>query len=273
MGTYLVQNAGHALDGNALNFTQTSNQEISFDLNYLLDAASPYSTYVIRFSLDCDNTGDYIFFIDSVLGTDSTSFIPNISNSSTHLNFPEDFSTVPQTEFVIHTLDDEVFRINRDDSEYVQSGYIDNIRVVKSDQSQVLSILLPYTDESRVDNLELISGWYRFSIYVKADPQTGSGNRFDADAVTLGIQAIDDDGVAGSSKSLCFNASEYSSFSDWTQVYLDANLQIDAPADASTNVIKLSISPCCTVSGALEADAGSILISTPALEFSPTGTF
>ena len=272
-GTYTIRNSGHALNGNALEFVQANTEFLTFGLNHLLDSAYPFNTYVLRFNMDGNNNGDYRFIIDDNSGTSSIEFIPNVKSSSTSLRFPSDFTTVPQSEFVINNNDDEVFRINRLDSDFVQSGYIDDIRVVKSDQNQNLYVHLPYEDADRVDGLELLSGWYRFSIYVKADPQTGTGNRFNACAVTLKIESIDTEGLGNTSNAECFYTDDYSSFSEWTELYIDAELQITPPEDTSAAVISLVISPCCTVGGALGADAGSILISNPSLEFSPTSTF
>jgi hypothetical protein len=274
-GTHEIRNSGHPLNNNAMFFQETTTDYMTFDLDNLIDTALIYSSYVIRFSLSGDSTGDYQFRIDDAgVGTDFIQYIPSIAVSSQAYNFPEDFDTVPQTEFSINS-DTQVFRINSElpGNLFSQTGYIDDVRVVKSDQMQHLQRLLPYTDTGRVDSLELISGWYRFSIWVKADPGAGSNNRFSSDAATLTISALDNDGIGGSSKSLCFSASDYSSFTNWTKIYIDTELQIDAPASSDDNVIQLFICPCCSIGGARGADTGSILISSPSLEYSPTASF
>lgn len=274
-GTYLVraETFPHPLNGNALYFDLDANEYISFDLNQLLDSAAIYNSYVIRFSISGSSTSDMTFVIEDASTTNITTYSSSIPAANTAYSFPEDFSTIPQTEFIIHSDDTEFFRINSSTSTLLPEGYIDNIRVVKSDQKQSLSVLLPFTDEDRIDSLELVSGWYRFSIYVKADPGAGTSNRFDSSAVTLTIEAIDDDNLAGSSYSESFRAEDYSSFSTWTQVYIDANLQIDEPAAADGNVIRLTFCPSCSLGAALGFDAGSILISNPSLQYSSTGNF
>ncbi len=274
-GTYVVrpESFPHPLSDNALYFDLDSNEFVSFELNNLLDTAYPSGSYVMRFSISGNSTGDITFVIDDASTSNISTFSTSIPSANTALAFPEDFDTVPQTEFIIHSDDTEYFRINSLTSDLLPEGYIDDIRVIKSDQKQTISLLLPFDDSEREGSLELISGWYRFSIYVKADPEAGDSNRFKTDSITLTIEAIDDDGLGGSIDSLSFNAADYSSFSTWTQIYIDADLQIDEPADSADNVIKLSVCPYCSISGALGIDAGSILISSPSLEYSSDGTF
>ncbi|GAH76516.1 unnamed protein product, partial [marine sediment metagenome] len=72
-----------------------------------------------------------------------------------------------------------------------QEGYIDNFRLIKTDISHKIRLFLSRSG----DTLEpLISGSYRFSVYVKVDPSAGTINRFSAGRVTLGITggSIDD---------------------------------------------------------------------------------
>jgi len=274
-GTHQVKNTVHHLSGKALLFNQAATEYLSFNLNSLSDTALINCSYVFRFRLEGNSSQAFDFEIeDTSTSGNIIKYYPNITAIGQGYSVPDDFNEVPLTDFLIHSGDSEVFRINFKTSGTPQIGYIDDLRIIKSDQAQHLIAELPYADPGRVDSLQLISGTYRFSIYVKADPETAStNNSFNSNAVTLKIEAIDPDGSGGSSKYQSFSAADNSSFSDWTKIYIDTPLQINIPADTSSTVIRLSVSPCDTSGGSMSIDAGSILISNPQLLFSESGTF
>ncbi len=265
--------SGSPIDGQALRFDEGIGEYLTYDVNTISDGAITDSNYLLRFDLSGDNTGNYYFRIEDTSGSGNvTTYSANLLQKDTVFSFPSDFSSISLTEFLIHTADSEIFQINLSDVT-LQAGYIDNFRIVKSDQDQNISIEIPYYDESRVDSLDLISGWYRFSVRVKADPNAGVSNTFAADAVSLSISSLDDEGLASRANSLAFSASDYSSFSEWTEIYIDAELQITVPYWEDTAVIKLQISPGDITAGASGIDSGSILVSTPELYYSPDSEF
>jgi hypothetical protein len=134
-----------------------------------------------------------------------------------------------------------------------QSGYIDNIRLMRTDITQRVRLYLGIHDTS----LTIVPGSYRFSVYVQTDPAAGTDNRFEASSVTLGIE----------SDYLKF---DYEAFTDgtdgdwsgWTKLNFDFYLD---PVYNDT-IIELFICPCDETQGDLSFDIGSILISSPALE-------
>ncbi len=265
--------SGSPIDGQALRFDEGIGEYLTYDVNTISDGAIPDSNYLLRFDLSGDNTGNYYFRIEDTSGSGNvTTYSANLLQSGTAFAFPADFSSISLTEFLIHTDDSEVFHINLSDVT-LQAGYIDNFRIVKSDQDQNISIELPFIDENRIDSLNLISGYYRFSVWVKADPNAGVSNTFAAEAVSLSISSLDEEGLASRANSAAFDASDYSSFSNWTEIYIDAELQIALPYWGETTVIKLQISPGDITAGASGIDSGSILVSTPGLYYSPDSEF
>ena len=152
---------------------------------------------------------------------------------------------------------------------------LDNIRIVRSDKPLELRLNVPYRDPtgSRPD---LISGDYRFTIYVKSDPTntlTGTSpqaNRFPATAVSLGVNSV----INGAAVNNGAPSVHYSTGSDainnwnsWTPITCDAGvIQISPPANPASTVLQLSISPTDLVSILNGPTAGSILIAGPQLQ-------
>ncbi len=250
----------HPLNGKAMYFDLGTGRHITFSLLSLLDGAPIDDSYVIRYNISSTKIGNINFTIEN--GADTRTIDPLISAIDTAYKVPEDFDKISPIEFTIDGGSDS-FSIKN------SKGYIDDIRVVKLKQIQEIYIEVPFNDTNRVDSLELMSGWYRFSIYVKADPSGGTANRFKAETVTLFAETLNTN--IGNSSLLCFAADEYSSFNNWTKIYIDINIQIEKPSVQTENVIKLSIRPYCTKGGAITADSGSILVSNPSLEFSAEG--
>lgn len=272
-GTNSIAAAEPPMTGQALSFDLIQSEYIEYDLETLTDGLITDSSYLFRFDL-AGAAQPYKFDIENT--TAGGTLIPytfTISKPNTAYAIPEDISTASLTDFLVYS-DSEVFRINSKTGGIPQTGYIDNFRVIKLDQVQELSINLPYEDADRIDSLGLISGTYRFSIWVKADADAvTTNNSFNSNVVTLKIESFDPDGTGGSSTTGSFEASDNSSFTGWTNIYIDEQLQIDEPIDTSSTIIKLSVSPCDYTGGAITADAGSILISTPELLLSSDGTF
>jgi hypothetical protein len=153
-----------------------------------------------------------------------------------------------------------------------QSGTIDNLRFIRSDLKYKTRLRLRQTD---VKHPFLPSGSYRLSVFVRQDTEAGSGNVFAASRISLGINQnwvrpngtpaapgsfIDDTAVAISADP---------GWGNWTEVsVVFRNVQIDPPSTAEDYNIELTISATDS-SSAFYRDCGSILISSPALEFLP----
>ncbi len=155
-----------------------------------------------------------------------------------------------------------------------QEGYIDNVRLIGTDITYKLKLNLSVNDTVQ----PLISGTYRFSIYIKRDPSAGTGNRFQTNRVTIGIKG---GGVGGEENT--FDESLYSNFktyyegedgadwSKWTEIKVDCFVQIPENISNSTKILELTVCPTDDQYGALNMDAGSILISSPSLIMAPNG--
>ena len=75
-----------------------------------------------------------------------------------------------------------------------QSGTIDDFRVVRAPEGDFdLRLRMDISLNQRPD-LEMISGYYKFSVWVKEDPSAGLGtnNTFNADRIELGIKGYDE---------------------------------------------------------------------------------
>ncbi|MDC7226536.1 MAG: hypothetical protein PQJ61_07205 [Spirochaetales bacterium] len=275
-GTALLDSGPHELDGNAIYFDLSNTEYIEYDLSQMADGPVDDSLYVFRFSLQGSATGNYYFEISETSTPIINQFTPYIPNSGTNeqLAVPFDFNELTTPEFLIYDWENQVFRINFETDGKVQEGYFDNFRIVKSDQTHYLQTELTVYDSNRTDELPLISGTYRFSVYVKADPELASRpNSFDTDSVMLMVESLDPDSLTDATSMQSFDAEDYDDFTDWTEIYMDVTLQIDETEDTEEAVIRLTVSPTNSIGGALTMDAGSILISTPSLKFSSDGTF
>ena len=179
--------------------------------------------------------------------------------------------------------DTDVFIIATDSP---QSGYIDNITFVRDTDGDFDLRLRLKMDINHRSDLDLIPGYYKFSVYVKAE-NSGTNNVFDADRVELGINGYDDDNSMLVEDTMVFyKTSElhnlYSqsgeSFqgnwsSSWVQLSFASDQLIQLPDISENPVMELTISPSnpgTSDVGWNRLDAGSILISEPTLEYSDT---
>lgn len=169
-----------------------------------------------------------------------------------------------------------------------QGGSYDNFRIVRSTEGNFdLSLRLKLNIDHRPD-LELISGYYRFSIWVKAATLTAGENTYATDRVELGIQGYDTDNhlnvedyqVFYSTQTLSdlYSLKDEGSYpgdwtSDWVQLILASNQTIQVPNISEETVMELTISPSnpgITDNSWNRLSAGTILISEPTLEYSST---
>jgi len=167
-----------------------------------------------------------------------------------------------------------------------QNGYFDNFRIVRSPEGNFdLKLRLKMNINHRPD-IDIIPGYYKFSVWVKQEDVSSRANVFQADRVELGIQAYD----AVNNK----NVSDYKVFyqtqplsdlysqepgggfsgdwsSGWVQLVLASQFTFQVPDISADPVMELTISP--SNPGIKDKSwnrltAGSILISEPVLEYS-----
>ncbi len=253
------------------------------DANYgVSDGFLGSASYLIRY--DYRTAGQLFFEYNDTIN--SLSYWPLYGNSNqtrpsdlTNLiQFPPDPSkgNFPDPDITVESASDYNYVFGSLDpaNSGPQEGYIDNIRLIRTDITYKLKLNLSVNDTIH----PLISGTYRFSLYIKRDPSAGTGNRFQTNRVTIGIQG---GGIGGEETS--FDESLYSIFktyydgeggmdwSNWTQIYVDCFVQIPENLSNSTQILELTICPTDDQHGASNMDVGSILISSPSLVMSPTG--
>jgi hypothetical protein len=151
-------------------------------------------------------------------------------------------------------------------------GYMDNLRMLRTDIENRIVLEVPWSaGGTRPD---LVSGFYRFSLYIKNIPPAElPANEFQSKSVTLGIL-----NTPGGLNSIYNQAVHQSNdagvnWDEWTQISVDSFLQVDRLAtDPTDPVIFLCITPT-NVQSAPFKDVGSILIAAPGLRYSSDGTF
>lgn len=148
-------------------------------------------------------------------------------------------------------------------------GQIDNLRVVRTDVSQFVRLPVPFDEPSR-DHL-IAGGVYTLSVWVRRDPTSGSGNRFHADRVSIGIST----GPAGDVATPYADVHDTSTVdASWTQLSSEfSGPTFFEPDDPETIIFYLLIAPNAAQGssgdGQVRTDAGSILLSGPTLSWSP----
>ena len=170
---------------------------------------------------------------------------------------------------------------------FAASGNIDDVTFVRDSSGNFdLRLKLQLKIDHRSD-LDLIPGYYKFSLYVKEE-NSGTSNVFEADRVELGITGYDlvSDELNSSPYTRVFYKSSslhnlYSQSgedfqggwdsSSWTQLSFASDELFQLPDISDDYVMELTISP--SNPGNSDAswnrlDAGSILIAEPTLEYS-----
>ncbi len=140
-----------------------------------------------------------------------------------------------------------------------QEGYIDNFRLIRTDIPLKLRLTL---DQTQDFSDQLVSGTYRFSLYVKQDPAAGTANRFASTAVTLGVGV---DGLGGGRVTRYQASSDPAGWPAWTRISVEVYASLPDPPDAGDQIV-LSVCPSDDTQGALSSDVGSVLIAAPSLE-------
>ncbi len=236
----------------SLRFNLDATQRIHFNLDAVLaDSAVDNADYLVNFKFNraSQNLTAVFEYNDNAAQYSGGIWKPKTTVASSGNNYD-----IFRDSLITAKAGADYFSLGsipaEDDS---QSGNIDDVRVVRVDQSYKLDLTVPYTSSGRP---ELISGNYRFSIYVKKEdagdinPDPANPNRFPAETVTLYINndpaAVDVTSVTDAS---------------WSKISADRFIQIQ-----ENDTIKLSIAPDNSTSPYLK-NAGSILISAPSLYY------
>ena len=258
-GTVVTYNAA----SNYLSYSFTNNERVYYNMNDagkgLLDGLVDGAGYIIHFDVSSINPGTSYFEFSSPVQTWKIS----IEKADTVYYFPADFYGDVGYSFSA-SGSTQIFSIGNTTDGGAMTGYIDNLRISRTDIDSFLSISVPVSSDGRED---LLSGIYRFTVYVKNDPDVTptTANRMPAEYLTLSIESPDDASVSNIS---------FQSFgedwSDWTACSVTGQIQID---DGSESALVLQISPTDTVSSLYKRTLGSLLISSPILEYSSDGVF
>lgn len=282
--TLEVVNSGSGqISGNTMHFAlNDAADRVDYDTrgaNPVTDGFLKNASYLIRFNYRTN--GSLVFeFNDTANSIDWWKFYGGDNGGTNNITLTNLLEFPPgelKGSFPEQTVGDNVdyyFSFGSMDSNNSgpQEGYIDNVRLIRTDLTYKLRLDLSYQGDTAEP---LISGDYRFSIYVKDDPSAGSNNRLTSNRVCIGITG---GGVA--SVGTTFDESSFSVYrqyyngldgedwSNWSKVSVDLVLQIP---NSSSRVMELSICPTDDSQGSLNMDVGSILISSPSLEMFPDG--
>ena len=173
---------------------------------------------------------------------------------------------------------------NMDSYFLAANGNIDDVTFVRDSSGDFdLRLRLKMTLDHRSD-LDMIPGYYKFSVYVKAE-NSGTNNVFEADRVELGINGYDEENEMAVEDTQVFYKTSalhdlYSQSGDdfegwdsssWTKLSIASDQLIQLPDISKDYVMELTISP--SNPGSSDAswnrlDAGSILIAEPTLKYS-----
>ena len=253
-----VSSALPASGANSLLFDLTLPEDVvSFDFSALTDSYPDNAGYLVRFDIITNTPTIFRFYFPSTLDIDLRT--ADIDDAAVVIDFPDDF--VETTSTFTKTGGADLFSITGT----AQTGYIDNLRLVRTDESLLLRLSLPWFDPDRPtgpngEALNLVSGWYQFRVWVKTDPTADTGiNRYASDAISLGTN---------SSYSIRTDGEVTFDPSAWIQVGEVFFYQIDAPADPQdpTPVIELTISPT-DILNSNSLDVGSLCLTSPTLHF------
>jgi len=143
-------------------------------------------------------------------------------------------------------------------------GTIDNIRIVRSDKNYFLRLPVPFGDADR-PNLNA-NGSYTVSVWIKED--TGS-NRFVPSHIALGLDSVPD----GTGGETALPVAVPDDVSSWQELSASFNgFPFDTVGTATDTVIlEVLIEIGHSVGGANYIQPGSLLMTDPFLEWSPSG--
>lgn len=259
--------------GDVLSFSTIafSTDRIELDLKIIgQDGLLSDAFYLIRFDFSSNSTGSKNFQLQG--HGEQGIWTANITTANTVYSLPSDFEDPGiETQFTPETTN--IFTIGTTEAGgKAISGYMDNLRMIRTDIENRIVLEVPWsTGGTRPD---LVSGFYRFSVFIKNVPLAELPvNEFQSKNVTLGISS--NLGGVGSNCNQAVHQSSDSgaNWDEWTLVSVDSFIQVDEPAtDPTDTVIFLYIAPT-NKQVATSKDVGSILIAAPSLHYSSDGTF
>ncbi len=258
-GSGTISADGH-LNYNLPNTVDRVDFKLTDSSDGLSDGLPANSTYLIHFNL-LSATATSIFEYQN----DSPQpWTCSVSDTTKVYLFPDYF--IDSFDSTFQPGGTNIFSIGTTSTGDVSSGYIDNLRINRTDITPNLGISVPVESDGR-DNL--LSGTYRFTVYVKNDPAVTpvTANRMAADFVSISILSPDEASVMYSNTGV-FESS--SAWDDWTACSVTAFIQID---DAATYAFRLLISPSNNSGAYYKRDVGSILLAAPVIEYSSDGSF
>ena len=266
-GATFVQNNGDAervhddAGNDSLKITIPVEADIlRFNLSTLNDSFVADKNYIIRLFFTKNTTNDTII-LEYNNGAGSPILSPYKTWShkvktgwnddlSAYTKFPDDdnlntnITAAAGAMFCINSFDSTFNKIHN-------LVYIDDFRIIRSDQEYFIRLTVPYSESGRPD---LYSGIYRFSVYVKGEEDTDvtpNQNRFRSPRISLGIN----NEITG------FSSSSYSNTA-WTQLSVEKFIQI---SEGDSIELKLSPADFTTLPNSL--DIGSVLIASPSLYY------
>ena len=248
---------------NHLNYNLGKNDRVNYNMtdasNGLLDGLVSEASYIIHFDIRSSITGTSYF----EYRLPRHAWNVDIKSTTATYKFPAEFHDIVDSSFT-KSDSTSIFSIGTIDGGPTMAGYIDNLRITRTDVDSCLSITIPVTSTGRAD---LLSGMYKFTVYVKNDPDVTptTPNRMPAEYLTMCIASPD-----GATISNLTAQSFSEDWSEWTACSVTGQIQIDNDAESA---LRLRVSPTDMYSASYKRTLGSLLISSPVLEFSSDGVF
>ncbi len=236
--------------------------KINFSLSNLADSFNAGSFYTIRFDFI---VGSALFDYHNGTNTQLPVYW-EIAGLSGIQPFP-----TAEIDSEILAVSGGTFSINTpsDIASIVQSGKIDNFRVIRTDIPYAIRLEVPSIREGKP---ELIPGTYRFSVYVKQEESASVTpavlNRFRSTGVTLQVEGPYASHSDTSAAAAFHPDDENADWSSWQAISVDINDLYPSAKEEPDNVVVLSVYP----HDVNDEDIGSILIAAPSLEFIPEGS-
>ncbi len=155
-------------------------------------------------------------------------------------------------------------------------GLFDNIRIVRADQGHYVRLPVPYRDSLDAARPPLISGGtYTISVWVKPDPTAGTNNRFPARLFSAGLDtSVAKNAITPGKSVTVFTAGpeNLEALTDWRQLSFavdGSTVNVTAATGDNDVLFDVVLEVGRFAGGSEYADAGSILVGGPRLEWSP----
>ncbi len=248
-----------AIKGNTLSFSLPNAELLSYDLKTgLQDGFVAGGTYLVSFDYKLDPET----LLPLSYNNGSSDYQTWSVTSGTAFPKPGE----EEADFFAHQSID-YFSINTISTGVALTGYLDNVRVARIDNTDGITCEIPFSLQGRPD---LIPGTYRFSVYVKADPAAGAANRFPAAGVSISVDGFPESGVTSVEPAVAHPTDSGADWSSWTKVSGDfTETWIPNHSAPGTPILRLTIAATDMSGGSRTRDVGSLLIARPMLELVP----